>query len=305
MRGRLLAMARADIEVSGRLFIEPDKSKGEASVKAEESEIVARFLRVRNLRSHKLLSQIGFIVGSYMEQVWYYEMWELARKALLVGVIAVINPGTVFQILIGLFVCMMSTFVSLILNPYKHPSDGWLNNICLVHLTLTLFLGLLLKMNVDIFGSEGSGDRVTSPDEAISWIIIMSHGALMAMSIFLFTLEIRDAPTYQRALRESEQRKREAVRKHIENWARGMRQQIQRDLERQRLEAERRGREEEDEKRVAEAKKHADEVAKKEREAARLKLEAEIKQMKENAKDQGLSKAEIDAKLRSIKASAA
>ena len=313
-------MARADIEVAGHLFIEPDKSKGEAAVKSEESDIVAHFLRVRNLRSHKLLSQIGFIVGSYQEHTWFYEMWELARKAVLVGVIAVVNPGTIFQILIGLFVCMMSTFVSLILNPYKHPSDGWLNNICLVHLTLTLFLGLLLKMNVDIFGSEGSGDRAAMPfsgnssdcvmesaDEAsIAYIIIASHGSPRGSRPFCcYVQEIRDAPTYQRALRESEQRKREAVRKHIENWARGMRQQIQRDMERQRLATERRSREEEDEKREAEAKKHADELAKKEREAARLKLEAEIKQMKDSAKHQGLSKAEIDAKMRSINASAA
>jgi hypothetical protein len=142
-----------------------------------------------------------------------------------------------------------------------------------VHLTLTLFLGLLIKMNVDIFGSEGSGDRAAMAvagscrpecahqmeqsveEEGIGYIVIASHIVLMIVGIVLLFLEIRDAPTYQRALRESEQRKREAVRKHIENWARGMRQQIQRDLERQRLEAERRGREEEDEKRVAEAKK--------------------------------------------------
>ena len=49
-------------------------------------------------------------------------MWELVRKLFLVGVIAVIAPGSVFQILIGLLVCMTATFISLILRPYKQAS---------------------------------------------------------------------------------------------------------------------------------------------------------------------------------------
>ena len=69
-------------------------------------------------------------------------MWELVRKLFLVGVIAVIAPGSVFQILIGLLVCMTATFISLILRPYKQASDGWLNNVCLAQLTFVLFLGM-------------------------------------------------------------------------------------------------------------------------------------------------------------------
>ena len=175
LKQRFLAMALADIEVSGHLYVAPQDED-------DVAVIVGAFLRRKNLRSHKLLSQIGFIVESYQEHAWYvqyfsnfqkflcfyiliysifsrsqffsfskniflipsryYEMWELVRKLFLVGVIAVIAPGSVFQILIGLLVCMAATFISLILRPYKQASDGWLNNVCLAQLTFVLFLGM-------------------------------------------------------------------------------------------------------------------------------------------------------------------
>jgi ankyrin repeat protein len=118
---------------------------------------------------------------------------------------------------------MFATFNSLILRPYKQASDGWLNNVCLAQLTFVLFLGLLLKLDVDIMGAEGSGDQTTSPSEAIAWIIIFSHATLMLVAGFLLIYEIRNAPSYQRAVKDAEQRKREAVRKHIETWAKGRR----------------------------------------------------------------------------------
>ena len=76
LQARYLAMARADVEVSGSLYVTPENDD-------EVALIVGSFLRRKNLRSHKLLSQIGFIVESYQEHAWFYEMWELVRKLFL------------------------------------------------------------------------------------------------------------------------------------------------------------------------------------------------------------------------------
>ena len=64
---------------------------------------------------------------------------------------------------------------------------------------------------------------MTSPSQAIAWIIILSHGTLMLSFCLVLGYEIRNAPQYQRAVKDAEQRKREAVRKHIETWAKGRR----------------------------------------------------------------------------------
>merc|ERR1712159_397537 len=103
----------------------------------------------------------------------YFEMVELGRKLVLVGVIALIVPGSALQILIGLAVCVMSSYLSLILSPFKQASDGWLYNACLVNLFFTLFCGLLIRLEVDLLGREGSGDQVLKPNDTIGWILII------------------------------------------------------------------------------------------------------------------------------------
>ena len=91
LQARYLAMARADIEVSGKLYVVPENDE-------EVREVVGSFLRRKNLRSHKLLSQIGFIVESYQEHAWFYEMWELVRKLFLVGVSGGASSGVLFGV---------------------------------------------------------------------------------------------------------------------------------------------------------------------------------------------------------------
>ena len=69
-RARYLAIARADIETEGGIFTPPTNVSG-ALV------LIREYTRRKNLRSHKTRSRIGFIVQSYSEWAWWYEMWEL------------------------------------------------------------------------------------------------------------------------------------------------------------------------------------------------------------------------------------
>ena len=155
-------------------------------------------------------------------------MWELIRKLILVGVIALMQPGTTLQILFGLFVCVFSSFVSLLIRPYSQKDDGWLNNLCLAQLQFVLFAGLLIKLKVDMFETEGSGDSKYTADEAISVAVITSHVLVMVITFCLIGYEIAHAPRYQAAMRATQQRKREAARRNLELWAKGRRMALMR-----------------------------------------------------------------------------
>ena len=54
-------------------------------------------------------------------------------------------------------------------------------------------------------------------------ILIFYTTFLYILFNFSIGYEIRNAPKYQRSVKDAEQRKREAVRKHIETWAKGRR----------------------------------------------------------------------------------
>ena len=150
----------------------------------------------------------------------------------MTGVIALVNPGSVVQIVAGLAICVFSSFATLSLKPYAVPSDGHLANVCLFQLFVVLFIGLLLKMDVDLFWQEGAGDRNIGTEEPVSWVIIVTHGLLMLYALVLIIKEIKNAPRLQAAIKQSEQRRRELTRKQIESWAKGRRLALLRQAQR-------------------------------------------------------------------------
>ena len=182
--------------------------------------------------SHKTKSRIGFIVQSYSEWAWWYEMWELFRKLMLVGVIALMRPGTVMQILWGLGICVGSSFVSLLIRPYQQKDDGWLNNLCLAQLQFVLFCGLLIRLDVDLFGKEGKGDSSYDAQFWIGLAVVASHISVMIVALCLLSYELANAPRHQAAVRASLQRKREAARRNLELWAKGRRLALMRKAKR-------------------------------------------------------------------------
>jgi predicted outer membrane repeat protein len=224
-RARYLAMARADVETEGGIFTPPHTLQGQLI-------IIQQYARRKNLRSHKTNSRIGFIVQSYSEWAWWYEMWELFRKLMLVGVIALLRPGTVMQILWGLGICVGSSFVSLLIRPYKQLDDGWLNNLCLAQLQFVLFCGLLIRLDVDLFAREGKGDSTYDAQFAIGLAVIASHISVLIVALCLLSYEIANAPRHQAAVRASLQRKREAARRNLELWAKGRRMALMRKAKR-------------------------------------------------------------------------
>ena len=224
-RARYLAMARADVETEGGIFTPPHTTSGALS-------LIQAYMRRKNLRSHKTRSRIGFIVQSYSEWAWWYEMWELFRKLLLVGAISLYRPGTVMQILLGLGICVGSSFVSLLIRPYAQLDDGWLNNLCLAQLMFVLFCGLLIRLDVDLFAKEGKGDSTYDAQYAVGLAVVGSHIAVMVIALCLLSYELANAPRHQAALRASLQRKREAARRNLELWAKGRRTALMRKAKR-------------------------------------------------------------------------
>jgi ankyrin repeat protein len=225
-RARYLAMARADIETEGGIFRPPKSVSGAL-------QIIREFTKRKNLRSHKTRSRIGFIVQSYSEWAWWYEMWELLRKLMLVGVIALLRPGTVMQILWGLGICVGSSFVSLLIRPYNQLDDGWLNNLCLAQLQFVLFCGLLIRLKVDLFEKEGKGDSTYNAEYAIGVAVVGSHVIVMFIALCLLSYELVNAPRHQAAVRAGIQRKTEAARRNLELWAKGRRMALMRKAKRE------------------------------------------------------------------------
>ena len=103
----------------------------------------------------KAMQDVGFLFAAYHTQCWYWETVELIRKLVLTSILALIAPGSAGQIVTGFLLAFASLLANLVIKPYAQSSLNAMNIGAQLNLTAFLFIGLLLKVNVDNEGSAG------------------------------------------------------------------------------------------------------------------------------------------------------
>ncbi|CAM9118057.1 unnamed protein product, partial [Laminaria digitata] len=105
--------------------------------------------------------------GAYKPSCYYYEVVECARRIVLTGTAVFVLPDTAEQVAIVLFFAVVFMFVSESLSPFSSTSDMWLyrwgNGIILA----SMYVALLLKVDLAMEGSQSSS--------AITVLLIGAH----------------------------------------------------------------------------------------------------------------------------------
>ena len=94
----------------------------------------------------------------YKPSAFYYEVIECSRRVLLAGVVVFIYPNTAAQIAISLLMAFVFVVVSEALAPYASRWDTWLNRMGHAVVCVSVYLALLLK--VDVSDERASGQKV-------------------------------------------------------------------------------------------------------------------------------------------------
>jgi hypothetical protein len=108
------------------------------------------------LRSHQvpfLLQrasvECGFLFAVYTTKCWYWESVELVRKLILTSILALISPGSAGQVVVGCMVAFFALLGNIKLKPYSERSLNFVNQIAQLNLFFFLFVGILLKVQID------------------------------------------------------------------------------------------------------------------------------------------------------------
>ena len=115
-------------------------------------------------RPTTLSKALGYLVRDYEPGYFWWELFEMWKKLVLVGFAVLILPGSVEQLFIAfLFSAISAFFVSLAM-PFKNVDDDYFAKFCAFALTILLFLALILKVSVlkeevDSFLSSRLRDR--------------------------------------------------------------------------------------------------------------------------------------------------
>ena len=150
--------------------------------KTSDSQKIARYSCQRTLPSSQkdvdllkksTIMQYGSLFEGYEDDVWYWEIVEMLRKALLTGGLVLLLPGTSAQVLSGLLVCQFYMLFLTLKTPYKEPTDDWLQICASLQLLLTLLGGLVLKMD--------------DPDHRLYEETFMTY-SLIALNVLVFAI---------------------------------------------------------------------------------------------------------------------
>ena len=136
---------------------ETDSSIGEGSSDVREN----------NLR----LRATSNLWKPYKPKRFYYELIEYGRRILLTGVVVFISPNTAAQIATTLVISFTFAMVFEALNPYASTWDRWVGRMGHVVVYVSVYLALLLKVDVSEEQSESQ--------KVFEVILVVVHGCMV------------------------------------------------------------------------------------------------------------------------------
>jgi hypothetical protein len=91
------------------------------------------------------------LIGPYELRVHWFEVFECVRKVALVGLPVFFMPGSLEQLILGLFIAFLSFGVFMLLGPFLELKHDYVSRLCQLQIFFALLAGVVLK------GDPGEG----------------------------------------------------------------------------------------------------------------------------------------------------
>lgn len=122
--------------------------------------------------SNLCVSSTSQLWKPYKPSVFYYEVIECVRRIALAGVIVFIYPNFSAQIAVTLVIAFAFSVISEGLDPYASRWDTWVSRTGHVVVFVSVYIALLLKVDVSEERSESQ--------EVFEGILVSAHGCMIA-----------------------------------------------------------------------------------------------------------------------------
>ena len=96
-------------------------------------------------RDTPLTRAVAFLYREYDPECFWWELMEMLRKFLLVGLFVTLMPGTIMQVSVGTIVCATYLMIQLQASPYKNQSDDYLAVASSFSLLMVFFCSIIYK----------------------------------------------------------------------------------------------------------------------------------------------------------------
>lgn len=144
-------------------------------------------------KSTILSRSIHFLYAEYVREAFWWELAEMIRRFVLVGLFVVVEPGTIMQITLATIFCAVYLMVQLQVRPFKRPGDNYLALAASFSLMMLFLCSIIYKL-VALTDQEELQEKMSLeqkrryvvPSLVLSTILFASvAGCLVATAVIL------------------------------------------------------------------------------------------------------------------------
>ncbi|GMH88338.1 hypothetical protein TrST_g13960 [Triparma strigata] len=101
--------------------------------------------RIHDERLHR----ISFLWEMYTVDVWWFELFECARRLMMTGMLIFIKPGSPSQIVVAMIIALFSIVIYVHFEPYEEANEDQLAIVSQLAIFFTLFAALMIRVKAD------------------------------------------------------------------------------------------------------------------------------------------------------------
>ena len=138
-----------------------------------------------------------FLCKEYNRQTFWWELVEVARKLVLTGYLALVKPGTLLQLYLGLTFALCMLILQLYAAPYRSVGDNFLSAVSASALVLTLLASLGIQLTELKSELTQLGQQLTGLGlDDLSIIVVVNIAAallVLLLGLGMFAEGVRNA----------------------------------------------------------------------------------------------------------------
>eukprot|EP00966_Prymnesium_polylepis_P230860 5342779-Prymnesium_polylepis.1 len=146
---------------------------------------MVKFKASRKERQNRNAKRFGVLYQKYLPSVWWWELLELTRKLLLVGLLTFVADNSTTQIFFALLITVLALVLSVHYHPYMRGSMDLLLSVSQACTFLTLVAALGLKTGI---ANEGVVD-----EGFLGWLLVFLQVAPMCVVAALLCHSVKPA----------------------------------------------------------------------------------------------------------------
>jgi hypothetical protein len=133
-----------------------------------------------------MVARWGQIYAGYNADVYYFEIIEMMRKMILTGALALIEPGSLLQIFLGILICAAYVVILIHASPFRVGMDNILAESTGAQLFATLMIGFWVtssKLSTEVKQAGGTGTNDPYDETIVATILLLLYFVTIAVLI--------------------------------------------------------------------------------------------------------------------------